>query len=179
MGEENKSQSFTPSQLEQIILFCICANKTNILDIGSQLKCFIKKWNEKDSLSPFGAIRNMVDKVNVPLELKNFGISNHNDYAVMFIMLAFSGLNLKTCNVEDLLQIKGINRNSVQNFIVCTRSNMSINKNKYNSNYFKNQYQKMFEKKEKDSLDDDLKIHKNQELDIDLDLWNIFRKNKL
>lgn len=180
MADENKSHSFTTNQLEEIILFCICANKKNILDIGSQIKCFINKWNEKGSLSPFAAIRNMVDKVNVPLELKNFGIENYSDYAVMFIMLAFSGFNLRTCPAEDLYQIKGISRFSVRNFIACTRNTILNNNNKFKLNYVKNEYEKLFEKQEQDCTDDNYKkVYKNQVIDIDLDLWNIFRKNKL
>lgn len=165
---------FTDSQLEEIFLFWACADRSNFLDLGINIKLFLSKWNEKGMLSPFKTIRNMVDKVNLPLEIKNFGIQDYNDKAITFIMIAFSGLNLRTCSIEDLLKIKGMKKRSINCFLTQTRYQDFENK-KIKDDYVQNEYEKIIKENTKNKIEESNECKKDF---IDLDLWNLFRKNK-
>ena len=68
--ENAKHYSFSDHQLEQNILFWLCAEDNDILNVAKNLNAFLDKWNDKGKLSPFQSIRSMVDKTNVPLEIK-------------------------------------------------------------------------------------------------------------
>lgn len=179
MVDDYENSIFTDAQLEEIFLFWLCATKSNFLDVGLNLRKFLAKWNNHGTLSPFKAIRNMVDKVNLPLEIKNFGIQDHNDKAIMFIMIAFSGLNLRTCTGEELGKIKGIKKKSINCFFVHTRHKVIENKNKNKSNDIKKEYEKFIKNNMKENKKaEEINEYKKDLIEIDLDLWNLFRRNK-
>ena len=177
MADDYKDSVFTDSQLEEILLFWLCATKSNFLDIGLYLRKLLGKWNNNGTLSPFKTIRNMVDKVNLPLEMKNFGIQDYNDKAVIFIMLAFSDLDLRTCSQEELQKVKGVSKKSIKCFLVHTRPHYMNTFNK-NVEYTQKQYEKLFNKHTNEDKKEDKSNYQNEYVDIDLDLWSLFRKNK-
>ena len=177
MANDFHDTLFTDSQLEEIFLFWVCAERFNFLDLGINLKLFLSKWNEKGKLSPFKTIRNMVDKVNLPLEIKNCGIQDYNDKAIIFIMVAFSDIDLRTCAKEDLMKIKGMKRQSINCFFAHTRIH-SFNKKTDNS-YIQNEYEKLFNQSpNKDSKKNEVNDIEHDLVEIDMDLLNLFRKSK-
>ena len=172
--ENAKHYSFSDHQLEQNILFWQCAEDNDILTVAKNLNAFLDKWNDKGKLSPFQSIRSMVDKTNVPLEIKNFAIKDHNEKAIVFILLAFSGINLRTCSFKEFLKVKGLKNNVVKCFLIHTRQ-LCVEDYTYEISSNKPETKKTINSKEQKSKD----IIDNREmLDFDLSVWNIIRKNK-
>ena len=110
----------------------------------------------------------------VPLEIKNFAIKDHNEKAIVFILLAFSGINLRTCSFKEFLKVKGLKNNVVKCFLIHTRQ-LCVEDYTYEISSNKPETKKTINSKEQKSKD----IIDNREmLDFDLSVWNIIRKNK-
>lgn len=140
--------NLTDDQLEENILFWVCAAGKNGVVSARLLntfldKLYVYKWEKgKDSrrLSPFGIIRESVDKLEnketgeivyggisfFQQLMKIAGIGNHSVKSQAFVQLAYSGLNLRTCTIDDLEKIKGIGPKTSRAFILHTRPNQRV-----------------------------------------------------
>ncbi len=121
--------NLTNSELEEHILFWICAAGKNGVTSAKCLDRLLTYLHGlKKNNSHFGLIRKIhSEKKNKkwlsPL-LKKFGIGCYNSKARAFIELVHSGINLKTCTVEDLENIHSIGPKTSRCFLIHSRRNV-------------------------------------------------------
>jgi thermostable 8-oxoguanine DNA glycosylase len=113
--------NLSDNQLEEVILFWICAAGKNAIVAASSLDRLLNQICEKKH-SPFESIRNL-NKNKLPNLLKNFGIGCYNNKAKTFWDLSNSGINLRTCSANDLENIYGIGMKTSRCFIIHSRKN--------------------------------------------------------
>lgn len=63
---------------------------------------------------------------SIPQMLKKCGIGCYNNKAKTFLQLAASNLNLRTCTVDDLEEIKGIGLKTSRCFVLHSRKNQRV-----------------------------------------------------
>lgn len=108
-------------ELEEMLLFWICAAGKNAITSSSSLNKFLSSiCNNK--LSPFESIKKL-DKNKLPFLLKSFGIGCYNNKSKTFWQLANSNLDLRNCSNEDLENIYGIGMKTSRCFIIHSRKN--------------------------------------------------------
>lgn len=103
-------------QLEEVLLFWICAAGKNAITSAKALDRFLQ------GNSPFKHI--LKNKKDLALKLKKCGIGCYNLKAKSFLSLAESGLDLRTCSVDDLEKIPGIGRKTARCFLIHSRRNL-------------------------------------------------------
>jgi hypothetical protein len=125
----------TRPKLEELILFWVCAAGKNGKTAARCLDRFLKKWRAESRLggipitkrpSPFYAIQYLHDiwrLDGVVEELRDHGIGCYNHKAKTFVDLAYSGIDLKTCTVDELEEIKGIGPKTARCFLIHSRPN--------------------------------------------------------
>jgi len=97
----------TRKQLEEFLLFWICAAGKNGRTAARCLDKFLRSVNGLDN--PFKGIREWSTRhSNLPEMMKTAGIGCYYGKAATFIELVLSNLNLKTCTVSDLESVYGI-----------------------------------------------------------------------
>jgi thermostable 8-oxoguanine DNA glycosylase len=109
--------NLTNYKLEEVLLFWICAAGKTAKVMARQLD---KLLNNLEGVSPFDKIRRSDPKL-LPQMLKSYGIGCYNLKAQSMWEIANSGLNLKTCSINDLEQIKGIGRKTSRCFLIHSR----------------------------------------------------------
>lgn len=111
-------------RLEETLLFWVCAAGKNALSSARALDRFLTSIDGHKR--PFESIWSVCDRFGfpkLPLLMKKAGIGCYNQKAMTFWQLADSELNLKTCSVSDLEQIKGIGRKTSRCFVMHSRAN--------------------------------------------------------
>lgn len=122
----------TVPELEEHILWWVCAAGKNGVVAARSFHKFI--WNSfsiftyarhSPSLTSFGVV-NLVLNRPYGLEtlahmMRGAGIGAYNQKSVTFKLLASSALNLQTCTIEELMQIRGIGPKTARAFIVHSR----------------------------------------------------------
>lgn len=111
--------SCTEHQLEELILFWVCAAGKNAITSSSSLNRLLVDFSET---SPFCSIKKIGEN-NLPLLLKKYGIGCYNNKSRTFYELANSNLNLGECSCEDLEKIYGIGMKTSRCFIIHSRKN--------------------------------------------------------
>jgi len=116
--------SFNLSQdgLEEVLLFWICAAGKNGTTAANSLEKLLSKQNKKNK-HPFDFIRLIDKQSNLAEEMRKAGIGCYNNKAKTFRALAYSGLNLKICSVEELEAIPGIGPKTARCFLMHSRPN--------------------------------------------------------
>jgi len=107
-------------QLEEVVLFWVCAAGKNGVTAARSLNNFLSRILNS---SPFEVIRRTE---NLAQTMKNAGIGCYNNKAKTFASLANSGLNLKTCTVDDLENISGIGPKTARCFLIHSRPNQNL-----------------------------------------------------
>lgn len=134
--------NLSDEELEEHILFWVCAAGKNGTTAARCLDNLLNILYESatKSYSPFQLleIKIATDKVfysndslrkkaknyiDLPLLMKNCGIGCYNSKARTFYELTKSGLDLRTCSVEDLEKIYGIGMKTSRCFVLHTRKN--------------------------------------------------------
>lgn len=132
--------SLNKHQLEERILFWVCAAGKNG---RTAAKCldkffeFLKMWykgrNIRCPRSPFQAIRDKNEWHKgrpgengawIAAGMKAAGIGCSTSKSKSFLELAYSGLDLKTCGVEELEAIHGIGPKTARGFLIHSRPNV-------------------------------------------------------
>lgn len=117
------------NQLEEVLLFWVCASGKNGVTSARCLENFLSDLHKQFQLQtyqPFKVIRKWVDMFGLSelaFQMRKHGIGCYNLKAYTFKCLAFSGLNLSTCTVDDLEKIKGIGCKTSRCFIIHSRKN--------------------------------------------------------
>jgi thermostable 8-oxoguanine DNA glycosylase len=112
-------------ELEETILFWICASGKNGKTAANCLNNLLNKW-KKTNETPFNTIRKIIHKSDLPEELKKHGIGCYSSKAKSFTQLVRSNINLKTCNVDDLEAIHGIGPKTARCFLMHSRPNQKL-----------------------------------------------------
>lgn len=105
---------------EHAIFWLLVAGKT-AKTIAKSLDKLLQEINPKPPYRPFKAILNY--KASLPDLLKKHGIGCYNGKAKGLSQLVKSGIDLRTCNVEELEKIPWIGPKTARCFIVHSRSN--------------------------------------------------------
>lgn len=109
--------NLTEEQLEEHVLWWVCAAGKNGVTAAKCLDNLLNYWKFG---SPFETIRK-ID--NLEQELKRFGIGCYKSKAKAFKQLVNSGINLKTCTVEELEEIHGVGPKTSRCFLLHSRLN--------------------------------------------------------
>lgn len=111
-------------QLEEMILFWVCAAGKNGVTAARCLDVLLNRWkNAANSISPFVIISFIYDHSNLPEQLKMAGIGCYNNKAKTFVSLVNEQLDLRNCSVEDLESIPGIGPKTARCFVIHSREN--------------------------------------------------------
>ena len=115
--------NLTTAELEERLLFWVCAAGKNGATAARCLEKFLSMITYNNA-TPFEAIRNASFCFNsFPKIMKAAGIGCYTHKSRTFIELALSGINLKTCTVDDLEKIYGIGMKTSRCFILHSRKN--------------------------------------------------------
>jgi hypothetical protein len=112
-------------QLEEMLLFWVCAAGKNALSSARGLDRFLTFIDGHKR--PFESIWSICDRFGfskLPVYMKEAGIGCYNQKATTFWQLADGELNLKTCSIAELEQIKGIGRKTSRCFVMHSRKNV-------------------------------------------------------
>jgi len=135
----------TDVELEELVLFLIAVAGKNADTTSKNLAKFLKAQSYPNYYnSPFEFIRNIqtekgavlkADKKgqltesrysNLAERLNAWGFGCQTRLARAFTEVANSGLNLRTCSLEDLMKIHGIGRKSASCFLAWTRKGVKV-----------------------------------------------------
>lgn len=116
------------SELEEHILFWVCAAGKNGKTAARCLDNLLKSWKHYHLQTPFNTIRGIIYAWNttLPEELRKHGIGCYNNKAKTFRELAFSNLNLQTCSLDNLEAIPGIGPKTARCFLMHSRKGARV-----------------------------------------------------
>lgn len=114
--------SMTDRELEEYILFWVCAAGKNGRTAARCCDKLLNLIGVNEFYSPFTVIRGL-PKDAMPAILKDCGIGCFNSKARTMWELAHSELDLKTCDAADLEEIYGIGMKTSRCFLLHSRKN--------------------------------------------------------
>lgn len=128
MVDPSKISNFnlTDDELEEVLLFWVCAAGKNGRTTARLLGDFFDKLSWVGLTSPFETLRKLdevMDDSWLVAHLKHCGIGNYTLRARSFRELIHSNLNLRTCSVSDLDNIIGIGPKTARAFVTHSRPN--------------------------------------------------------
>lgn len=116
-------------ELEEVLLFWVLVAgktaKTTSMLLESLMRS-MTNWCGGKRMSPFKMIRmidNKLPKNWLSAMMKEIGIGCYKNKSRAFLELAHSGLDLRTCTVDDLEKIHGIGMKTSRCFIMHSRRN--------------------------------------------------------
>lgn len=127
--EKISNFNLTVPELEENILFWVCAAGKNGVTAAKCLEKFLAPMRERfGDLSPFMLIYQHAVPIHpsfqaevLGMAMNKAGIGCHTSKSKTFLILASSAINLKTCSVDELMDIKGIGPKTARAFLVHTR----------------------------------------------------------
>lgn len=109
--------------LQELIIFWICVAGKTASTISKALQRFFGKLHKEYGIKcPFDLVKNL-DIQDLAYRLQESGIGCQNSKARSIREIANSGLDLRTCSVEDLMEIHGIGPKTSRCFILHSRKN--------------------------------------------------------
>jgi hypothetical protein len=123
--------NMTTPQLQEFILFWVCAAGKNGKSAARAIDSLLKTWRPvaADFIKnpwPFDIIRQISLRSDLPDEMRKHGIGCYNNKAKTFLQLVYSALNLKTCLVDDLEAIDGIGPKTARCFLIHSRQDQQF-----------------------------------------------------
>lgn len=121
----------TDAELEELILFLIAVAGKNAQRTAKQIDKLVYTYGIPEN-TPFKVIKyfeSICTKVEGLLFteiLKAHGFGCQTRLAKAFTEIANSGINLRTCTLEDLMKIHGIGMKSASCFLMWTRENTKL-----------------------------------------------------
>lgn len=110
----------TVPELEEQILFWVAAAGKDAFATARALDRFLGTRGRRVRHSPFGRVRR-VPEPELPGRLRACGFGCFNQRAASFRWLARAGLDLRACEVDDLIRCPGINFKTAKGFLLYTR----------------------------------------------------------
>ena len=112
----------TTSELEELILFLVAVAGKNAATTSKNLDRFLSDYCP---FTPFKVVK-LFHESKLKDVLRHYGFGCYNRLARAFTELAESNLDLRTCTLEDLMQIHGIGRKSASCFLAWTREMVNV-----------------------------------------------------
>jgi thermostable 8-oxoguanine DNA glycosylase len=107
-------------ELELVLLFWVCAAGKNARVAAGNLDRLLCRGRDLfGAEGPFFIIQNY--GANLPEALRNHGIGCYNNKSRTMLELASSGLDLKSCSVSDLEEVRGIGPKTARCFLMHSR----------------------------------------------------------
>lgn len=118
----------TDEELEELALFLIAVAGKKADTVAKQLHTFLSIYDDKGRMTPFAVVKYRLTSQAMSLEqqLKLHGFGCQTRLARAFKETTESGLNLRTCSLEDLMKIHGIGRKSASCFLAWTRPKVQV-----------------------------------------------------
>jgi len=120
-------------QLEETALFSVLAVQANAASSAKRLDWilrYLRKIFKKDRRTgPFAILQRWLafhSIAELRAMMKSLGIGKHGMKSRAFFELVYSGLDLKTCTLEDLEKIHGIGRKTSRFFVLHTRPKVRV-----------------------------------------------------
>jgi thermostable 8-oxoguanine DNA glycosylase len=110
----------TDAQLEEFLLFCVCAAGKTASIISRQLENFLFNSSESTD-SPFETIRIMARSGTLRVNLERAKLGKYGLLVRSFYQLAHANINLRICSTQQLEAFPGIGMKTSRFFIVHTR----------------------------------------------------------
>lgn len=112
----------TDKELEETIIFGLLVAGKTALTTSRMLEALLRDFNHIGD-SPFEILRHFeLDKIpRLSVVLKDYGFGCYNMKAKGLYELVRSGLNLRTCTIDDLEKIRGIGMKTSRLFVLHTR----------------------------------------------------------
>ncbi len=110
----------TDAELEEFILFCIAVAGKNAKNTAEALGRFLPT-----GISPFTWIDSYFS-FNLEPTLKRYGFGCYRARARSFAAIASSGLDLRTCTVQDLMRYPGIGPKTARFFVLHSRKDARV-----------------------------------------------------
>ena len=114
--------NLTDDQLEEYILFWVCAAGKNGRTAAKCCDKFLRLIGTNEIYSPFTVIRGLSLEI-LPSVLKSCGIGCYTSKARTMWELAHSDLDLRVCEATDLEKIYGIGMKTSRCFLLHSRKN--------------------------------------------------------
>ena len=114
------------SQLEELLLFCIAVAGKNATVTAKNLENLLDYGRDFSNGSPFEIIKCLAGRYDLSQLIKGFGFGCHSVKSRGFIEAANSGLNLKTCTVEQLEALHGVGMKTSRFFLLHSRKNAGV-----------------------------------------------------
>lgn len=111
------------SNLEEMILFWICAAGKNGVTAARCLDALLSSPVQLTDRTPFEIISQMDKERLLEFHMKRCGIGCYNLKAKYFRDLISANLNLRKCTVDELESINGIGPKTARCFLIHTRKN--------------------------------------------------------
>jgi len=109
-------------ELEHFLIFSICVANKGAYRTGEVISRLLKR----EGGSPFDKIRLLIKQGQLDKSLREVRTGQYNRIGRALKEIVESGLNLRTCSVEDLLKIHGIGNKTARFFILFTRPNQRL-----------------------------------------------------
>lgn len=110
--------------LEELILFCVAVAGKTASIIASKMDIFLSC--ERAKVSPFEKIRRMIKSHSLMMNLQYAKLGKYGILSETYKGLATSGIDLRTCSLEELERFKGIGPKTSRFFVLHTRPNQRI-----------------------------------------------------
>jgi thermostable 8-oxoguanine DNA glycosylase len=121
----------TEAEMQELILFLVVVAGKKASTMARELDKFLRGkspiYNPK-VMPPFYLLRQLSFGKRERLEeiLREHSFGQYNRVSKAFFELAYSGLDLRTCSLEDLMKIHGIGRKSASCFLAWTRKGVRV-----------------------------------------------------
>lgn len=116
----------TDAELEELILFLVCVAGKNADTTARLLDTFFYTV-DFELVSPFNQIREINTVSGMLLtRLKESRLGCYTKLEKAFYQLANSKINLRTCTLEELMEIHGVGRKSASCFLAWTREGVKV-----------------------------------------------------
>ncbi len=114
----------TTEELEELILFCVAVAGKTASVISKKVDQFLA--TERADVSPFAKIRSMARTHSLMLRLQQAKLGKYGILYETYLGLATSGIDLRTCSLEDLEKYRGIGPKTSRFFVLHTRPKQEI-----------------------------------------------------
>jgi endonuclease III len=114
--------------LEELILFCVAVAGKTAKVISKKIDIFlqdIKFFLGKNNITPFEMIK-LLSQDKLDLFLRKHKLGKYKTLADCYYKLAHSGLDLRKCNIDDLMTFSGIGPKTSRFFILSTRPKAKV-----------------------------------------------------
>lgn len=117
----------TDAELEELLMFLVVVAGKKASTMAVLLEEFLQRDSQYlNKLTPFRKISWMLKHGVLMDYVKLSGFGQYNRVTRAFREMANSGLDLKTCTLQDLLKIYGIGRKSASCFLMWRRPNQRV-----------------------------------------------------